>query len=311
MIRKGDLVAVVSPDEWEAISAARSRRRRRRNGPSGLGCQAAKVSRNSCARNNGKDRRAAAKRQVAHGADDQGGEDSFSYYEQPYVSHAPIGPFLAVADVRSDGSATVWTHSAQSQGLRARIAYMLGTSAERVVVRWLDHSGQYGRTTFGGDGAESDAVILSQLTGKTCARPMDLAGGYDLVERFAGAGFPISKRVSTRMAVDRLHSSFYSPHMFDPRPLGALLAGMPCSASKPGGWVATEWLYDKIRRLEDATQCPTSERNQHRAGCAATSCARLGSANRTLRWKDSSMRRQQRQMRIRFNSVWITQPTSG
>jgi hypothetical protein len=25
-------------------------------------------------------------------------------YELPYVRHAPIGPFLAVADVRSDGS---------------------------------------------------------------------------------------------------------------------------------------------------------------------------------------------------------------
>ena len=89
-----------------------------------------------------------------------------STYEQPYVRHAPIGPFVAVADVRSDGSVTVWTHSAQSQGLRARIAHMLGVPVDKVVVRWLEHSGQYGRTTFGGDGAEADAVILSQLTGK-------------------------------------------------------------------------------------------------------------------------------------------------
>ena len=62
-------------------------------------------------------------------------------YEQPYVRHAPIGPFVAVADVRSDGSVTVWTHSAQSQGLRARIANTLGTPVEKVVVRWLEHSG--------------------------------------------------------------------------------------------------------------------------------------------------------------------------
>jgi xanthine dehydrogenase molybdopterin-binding subunit B len=77
-----------------------------------------------------------------------------------------MGPFVAVADVRKDGSVTVWTHSAQSQGLRAQIANTLSIPAERVIVRWLDHSGQYGRTTFGGDGAEADAVILSQLTGK-------------------------------------------------------------------------------------------------------------------------------------------------
>src|SRR6202043_2242034 len=78
----------------------------------------------------------------------------------------PIGPFLAVADARSDGSVTVWTHSGQLQGLRAQIANTLSISTDKVVVRWLDHSGQYGRTTLGGDGAEADAVILSQLTGK-------------------------------------------------------------------------------------------------------------------------------------------------
>ena len=75
-------------------------------------------------------------------------------------------PFVAVADVRRDGTATVWTHSANSQGLRAQIANTLGTPIEKVVVRWLEHAGQFGRTTFGGDGAEGDAAILSQLTGK-------------------------------------------------------------------------------------------------------------------------------------------------
>jgi nicotinate dehydrogenase subunit B len=87
-------------------------------------------------------------------------------YELPYFRHAPIGPFLAVADVRSDGTVTVWTHSSQSQGLRVRIAYALSIPIEKVAVCWLEHSGQYGRTTYGGDGAEADAVILSQLTGK-------------------------------------------------------------------------------------------------------------------------------------------------
>src|SRR4029077_6134967 len=41
------------------------------------------------------------------------------------------------------------------------------------------------------------------------------------------------------------------------RPLGALLAGMPCNTSKPGGWIATEWPYDKIQnRLEEAYGMP-------------------------------------------------------
>jgi CO/xanthine dehydrogenase Mo-binding subunit len=45
--------------------------------------------------------------------------------------------------------------------------------------------------------------------------------------------------------------------MMDPRPLGALLAGMPAATSKPGNWVATEWPYDKIvNRLEDTYGMP-------------------------------------------------------
>ena len=112
-------------------------------------------------------------------------------YEQPYVRHAPIGPFVAVADVRSDGSATVWTHSAQSQGLRARHRESARRAVEKVVVRWLEHSGQYGRTTFGGDGAEGDAVILSQLTGKPVRVQWTHARRYGVVERFARMGVPM------------------------------------------------------------------------------------------------------------------------
>src|SRR5439155_8221720 len=53
-----------------------------------------------------------------------------------------------------------------------------------------------------------------------------------------------------------VHSAFYSPHMFDPRPVGALLAGMPSATSRPGGFVATEWPYDKVQRLEEAFGMP-------------------------------------------------------
>jgi nicotinate dehydrogenase subunit B len=57
--------------------------------------------------------------------------------------------------------------------------------------------------------------------------------------------------------ITALHSASYSPHQFDARLLGAILAGMPCITSKPGGWIATEWPYDKIRnRLEEAYGMP-------------------------------------------------------
>jgi nicotinate dehydrogenase subunit B len=257
VVIKGNLVAVLSPNEWEAIGAARSvaeatkwsdwaglpgsdevtktLRAYKWNAPSESRGKAADVS----------------------AAFAKASKTIFASYEQPYVRHAPIGPFVAVAEVCGDGSVTVWTHSAQSQGLRARIAYLLGTAPERVVVRWLEHSGQYGRTTFGGDGAEADAVILSQLTRK----PVRVQ--WTLQEDLAWSSISPAWVSDIQAGLDEagrviaLHSSFYSPHMMDPRPLGALLAGMPCSTSKPGGWVATEWPYDKIRnRLEDAYGMP-------------------------------------------------------
>jgi CO/xanthine dehydrogenase Mo-binding subunit len=177
-------------------------------------------------------------------------------YEQPYVRHAPIGPFVAVADVRGDGSTTVWTHSAQSQGLRARIAFLLGVPVEKVVVRWLEHSGQYGRTTLGGDGAEGDAVILSQLTGKPVRAQWTMQEDMAWSTVSPGWVSDIKAGFDANGHLTDLHSAFYSPHQFDPRPLGALLAGMPCSTSKPGNWIATEWHYEKIQRLEEVYGMP-------------------------------------------------------
>ncbi len=257
IVKKGNLVAVVSPNEWEAISASRAVVAGTKwTEWAGLpGSENVTKTLRAYQWNAPPESRGKAADVTAAMA--KATKTISASYEQPYVRHAPIGPFVAVADVRGDGSVTVWTHSAQSQGLRARIAYMLGTTPEHVVVRWLDHSGQYGRTTFGGDGAESDAVVLSQLTGKpvrvqwTLQEDMMWSSVSPAWVSDIQAGFDANGRVIA------LHSSFYSPHMMDPRPIGALLAEMPCSASKPGSWVATEWPYDKIQnRLEDAYGMP-------------------------------------------------------
>jgi CO/xanthine dehydrogenase Mo-binding subunit len=48
-----------------------------------------------------------------------------------------------------------------------------------------------------------------------------------------------------------VHHAFHSPHMFDARPLGATLAGMPSGTVQRGGFLDTEWPYDKVKhRLE-------------------------------------------------------------
>jgi nicotinate dehydrogenase subunit B len=257
VVKKGNLVAVVSPNEWEAISAARS--------------VAANTKWTDWAGLPGSDNLTKALREHKWGPPSQSKgksadtiaalanatETISASYEQPYVRHAPIGPFVALAEVRTDGSVTVWTHSAQSQGLRARIANAVSIPVEQVVVRWLEHSGQYGRTTLGGDGAECDAVILSQLTGKPVRVQWTLQD--DLAWSTVSPGWVSDSKagIDANGHVTAVHSAFYAPHMFDPRPVGALLAGMPCSTSKPGGWIATEWPYDKIQnRLEEAYGMP-------------------------------------------------------
>lgn len=257
VVTQGNLVAVLSPNEWEAINAAQS--------------VAADTKWTDWAGLPGSENLTRALRAVHWGPPTVGKGSATetttelehatqkltASYEQPYVRHAPIGPYLAVAHVGADGSVMVWTHSAQSQGLRARLAHMVGVPVEKVVVRWLEHSGQYGRTTLGGDGAEADAVILSRLTGKPVRVQWTLQ--EDLAWSAVSPGWvsDIEASLDKTGHVTAIRSAFYSAHMFDPRPLGALLAGMPCNTSKPSGWIATEWPYDKIpHRLEEAYGMP-------------------------------------------------------
>ena len=73
---------------------------------------------------------------------------------------------MAVADVRSDGSVYLYTHTQNPQALRSGIARMLSTSVDHVVVRTFAGPGHYGRSNGGNAGAEDEAVILSQAVGK-------------------------------------------------------------------------------------------------------------------------------------------------
>ena len=124
---------------------------------------------------------------------------------------------------------------------------------EKVVVRCLEHAGQFGRTTFGGDGAEADAVILSQLTGKPVRVQWTLQDDLAWSSTSPGWVSDIKAGFDTRGRITAVHSAFYSPHMFDARPLGAILAGMPAGTIKPGALLATEWPYDRIEnRLEQS-----------------------------------------------------------
>jgi nicotinate dehydrogenase subunit B len=246
VVCKNDLVAVLSPNEWEAVSALRpvaaGTRWTEWSGLPGSD-QLTKTLRafKWATPSEQKGNAARANTAFAHAA-----KVLTATYEQPCIKHAPIGPFVAVADVKSDRTVTVWTHSANSQGLRAQIAHTLSVPVEGVVVRWLDHAGQFGRTTFGGDGAEGDAAILSQLTGKPVRVQWSLQ--EDLAWSTLSPGWveDLKAGVDANGRLTAIQSAFYSPQSNDSRLLGAVLAGMPCIQSKPGYWIATESPYDKI-----------------------------------------------------------------
>ena len=267
VVTKQNLVAVLSPNEWEAVSAARS--------------VASGTKWTEWSGLPGSEQLTQALRDYKWGAPSESNGNAADVnavlakasrtvsatYEQPYMKHAPIGPFVAVADVRGDGTATVWTHSANSQGLRAQIANTLGTPIEKVVVRWLEHAGQFGRTTFGGDGAEGDAAILSQLTGRPVRVQWTLQD--DLAWSASSPGWveDITCGLDDHGCVTALRSAFYSPQSNDARIVGAILAGMPCSQPKPGYWIATVWPYDKIQnRREEVYGMPNLGADSPTAG---------------------------------------------
>ena len=104
---------------------------------------------------------------------------------------------------------------------------------------------------------KADAVILSQLTGKPVRVQWTLQ--EDLAWSSVSPGWVADLKAGfdTNGHLVALHSASYAPHQFDGRLLGAILAGAPSTTPASGGWVATEWPYDKIQnRLEEAYGMP-------------------------------------------------------
>ncbi|MGH9376203.1 MAG: molybdopterin cofactor-binding domain-containing protein, partial [Terriglobia bacterium] len=85
-------------------------------------------------------------------------------YEWPYQSHATMGPGCAVADVKPDGSATVWSGTQKPHSLRKGLAELLRVPEDKVRVIWVEDAGSYGRPGY--DDSAADAVLLSQAAGK-------------------------------------------------------------------------------------------------------------------------------------------------
>jgi CO/xanthine dehydrogenase Mo-binding subunit len=85
-------------------------------------------------------------------------------YDVPFQSHATMGPGCALADVRPEGIATVWSGGQKPHALQKGYAELLGVPAERVRVVWMQDAGSYGRPGF--EDAGADAVLLSKAVGR-------------------------------------------------------------------------------------------------------------------------------------------------
>jgi len=160
VVRIGNFLAVVAPDEWAAVRAARELKATWSEwqglpGSNDMERQlrAAAIAREETLVDRGDPARAmpSAAKQL-----------SASYY-WPFQSHGSLGPSCAIADVRADG-ATVWSASQGSHGLRSVLARTFGIPQEKLRVIYMDGAGSYG--TNGTDDVAADALLISKTLGR-------------------------------------------------------------------------------------------------------------------------------------------------
>ncbi len=230
VVVKGNLVGVVAPTEWEAIKAAQ---------------QVASATKWSDWKGLPGDRRLFQflkedadwkTAPVAASKTNKGDVPSAlanspkklsATYQLPYLKHAPIGPTLAVADVRPDGTVYVYTHTQNAQALRTGIAHMLTTSVDHVVVRTFAGAGHYGRSNGGNAGAEDEAVILSQALGKPVRVQWTRQDDLQWSTQSSAAISDVELAVDANGSLSAYAIKHYMPAMQDDRLVGAILAGLP------------------------------------------------------------------------------------
>ena len=264
VVVKGNFVGVVAPDEWQAIQAARELNARTEwttwKGLPGsdrlhdylireADYTALPASNSAATKGNAATAMTAATK--VHTAS----------YQFPYLKHAPIGPAIATADVRSDGSVTVHTNSQNPQFLRKSIAIMLGVPPDKVVIRSYPGSGHYGRSNGGNAGAEDQAVLLSQAVGKPVRlqwmRPEDLQ--WSTQSSAMASNIRIALDHDGRISA--YQADHYGPPVQDDRLVGALLAGLP-TIGAPGAPnekvpqrgqmdIADRWIYETVANVAE------------------------------------------------------------
>lgn len=181
-------------------------------------------------------------------------------YQMSYMKHAPIGPTMAVGDVRPDGVVHIHTHNQNPQELRGEIATMLGMTIDKVVVHIYPGPGHYGRSNGGNAGAEDEAVLLSQALGKPVRVQWMRADDMQWSTQSPVSFSDVELAVDDQGKLAAYQIDHYMPAMQDDRPVGAVLAGLPTMSAPDvhGDFVTStvnnisdEWLYAQAPNVSE------------------------------------------------------------
>ena len=169
-------------------------------------------------------------------------------YQLSYMKHAPIGPTMAVADVRSDGTVHIYAHNQNPQALRGEIAMMLGTTPDHVIVHSFPGPGHYGRSNGGNAGAEDEAVLLSQAVGKPVRVQWMRADDMQWSTQSAAAFSDVQIALDDQGKIAAYQIDHYMPAMQDDRPIGAVLASLP---TMPAPQVKSDSVTSTVNGIQD------------------------------------------------------------
>jgi nicotinate dehydrogenase subunit B len=251
VIVKGNLVGVIAPTEWEAIQAAEQvagatkwtewkglpgNARLYEHLREQSDWTTAPVEKSKDAKGEVALALAAAHKKFA------------ATYQLSYMKHAPIGPTMAVADVKPDGTVHIYTHNQNPQALRGEIATMLRTTPDHVVVHSYPGPGHYGRSNGGNAGAEDEAVLLSQAVGKPVRVQWMRADDMQWSTQSAVSFSDVQLAIDEKGKMNAYQIDHYMPAMQDDRPIGAVLAGLPTMSAPE---VHSDGVTSTVNGLED------------------------------------------------------------
>ncbi len=266
VIVKGNLVGVVAPTEWEAIQAAdQVAGATKWTDWKGLPGNAklyqhlreeadwttAPVEKSRDSKGDVGPALAAAHKKLS------------ATYQLSYMKHAPIGPTMAVADVKPDGTVHIYVHNQNPQALRGEIAMMLGTTPDHVIVHAYPGPGHYGRSNGGNSGAEDEAVLLSKAVGKPVRVQWMRADDMQWSTQASVSFSDVQLAVDEKGKIAAYQIDHYMPAMQDDRPIGAVLAGLP---TMPAPQVHSDGVTSTVNGIEDPwvyAQVPNLIENGH------------------------------------------------